>query len=112
MTIDAETLFLAQERLRDKQRRLDARQLMWLLTRLPDEDLDALAGYYRQGDEEGMGGVLQDHLDLALWEAALEETLAEARASHDRRFDGGCHVYRMAANLWGCQVEWEERRLS
>lgn len=29
-----------------------------------------------------------------------------------RRFEGGCHVYRMAANLWGCQVEWEERRLS
>ena len=81
MTIDAETLFLAQERLRDKQRRLDARQLMWLLTRLAEEDLDALAGYYLQGDEEGMGGVLLDHFDLMLWEAALDEIRAETRTT-------------------------------
>lgn len=81
MIIDTETLWLAQERLRDKQRRLDAGQLMYLLARLPDEDLEALIGYYRQGDEEGMGGILQDHLDQVLWEAALSETRAEARTT-------------------------------
>ncbi len=80
MSIDHETLWLAQERFRDKQRNLDVQRLMVLLIRLDEDDLEALVSCYRRGDEKGMGGLLRDHIDLALWEAALSETRARVAA--------------------------------
>jgi len=80
MALDQATLCRAHERFLKKQRLLDWKDLIVLLRKLDEDELEAMADCYRLGDEKRMGEFLIDYIDLCLWESALLETRAEVAA--------------------------------
>ena len=80
MALNQETLYRAHERFLEKQWSLDWKDLIVLLRKLDEDELEAMADCYRLGDEKRMGEFLTNHIDLCLWESALLETCAEVAA--------------------------------